>query len=80
MKTSVYIPDDLARDAKRHKIPISGVLQSALREAVALAEGSGTVKLAVTFNGITKTVSFPARVAKLAAGEHIWNPLGDHYE
>lgn len=67
MNTSVYIPDDLAKAAKRHNIPISGVLQAALREEIAMAESSGTVQLAVTFNGITKTVRFPARVALLSA-------------
>lgn len=34
MKTSIYLPDDLAADIKRYEISISAVAQRALREEV----------------------------------------------
>lgn len=47
MKTSIYLPDELARQVRAHKIPMSEIVQAALRQAVADAEAAAQAKAQV---------------------------------
>jgi hypothetical protein len=44
LKTSVYLPDDLAEQVRAFRIPMSEVVQAALRQAVADAEAMELAK------------------------------------
>jgi post-segregation antitoxin (ccd killing protein) len=44
MKTSIYLPDDLAEQVRAFRIPMSEVAQAALRQAVADAEALAQAK------------------------------------
>jgi post-segregation antitoxin (ccd killing protein) len=47
LKTSIYLPDDLAEQVRAHGIPMSEVVQAALRQAVAEAEAIAQAKAQV---------------------------------